>query len=77
MDQALPVTPLELEVRIPGGADPTCRGGGRTAPRSDLEHGKHPLAIGDGLATITTADIAGYYHHCGFALPRQTGQQPS
>jgi transposase len=38
----------------------------------------HPLvdAIGAGLAQITTADIAGYYRHCGFALP-QASPQPS
>jgi hypothetical protein len=33
-------------------------------------------AIGDGLATITTGDIAGFYGHCGFTLPRQD-EQPS
>jgi transposase len=33
-------------------------------------------AIGDGLARITTTDIAGYYRHCGFALP-QPLMQPS
>ncbi len=26
-------------------------------------------AIGDGLAQVTSTDIAGYYRHCGFALP--------
>jgi hypothetical protein len=26
-------------------------------------------AIGDGLARISARDIAGYYRHCGFALP--------
>ena len=31
-------------------------------------------AIGDGLATVTTSDIAGYYRHCGFPLPPK---QPS
>lgn len=31
-------------------------------------------AIGDGLAAITTDDIAGFYGHCGFALPPQTEQ---
>jgi transposase len=31
-------------------------------------------AIGQGLATITPTDIAGYYRHCGFALPVE---QPS
>jgi hypothetical protein len=33
-------------------------------------------AIGDGLDRITTADIAGFYRHCGFALP-QPDTQPS
>jgi transposase len=33
-------------------------------------------AIGDGLARITPADIAGYYGHCGFPLP-QPEAQPS
>jgi transposase len=33
-------------------------------------------AIGDGLAAITTHDIAGFYGHCGFALPRHN-EQPS
>jgi transposase len=28
-------------------------------------------AIGDGLTAITTTDIAGFYRHCGYALPRQ------
>lgn len=28
-------------------------------------------AIGEGLTAITTADIAGFYRHCGYALPRQ------
>ena len=31
-------------------------------------------AIGRGLATITTADIAGCYRHCGFPLPLQETQ---
>jgi transposase len=26
-------------------------------------------AISDGLASVTTTDIAGCYHHCGFTLP--------
>ena len=26
-------------------------------------------AIGEGLTTITPTDVAGYYRHCGFALP--------
>ena len=33
-------------------------------------------AIGAGLAAITTADIAGFYRHCGFALP-EPATQPS
>lgn len=33
-------------------------------------------AIGDGLARITPADIAGCYRHCGFNLP-QPATQPS
>lgn len=33
-------------------------------------------AIGDGLDRITTADIAGFYRHCGFALPHHN-EQPS
>ena len=33
-------------------------------------------AIGEGLAAITTADIAGCYRHRGFARPRP-GKQPS
>ena len=28
-------------------------------------------AIGASMAAITTADIAGFYRHCGFALPEQ------
>lgn len=32
-------------------------------------------AIGDGLDRITTADIAGFYRHCGFALS-QHDEQP-
>lgn len=31
-------------------------------------------AVGDGLAAITTADVAGFYGHCGFALPQPDGQ---
>lgn len=31
-------------------------------------------AIGAGLTGITTTDIAGYYGHCGFALPPQPAQ---
>ncbi len=33
-------------------------------------------AIGTGLDRITTSDIAGFYRHCGFALPQET-EQPS
>jgi hypothetical protein len=33
-------------------------------------------AIGDGRAAITSDDIAGFYRHCGFALP-QPDEQPS
>lgn len=33
-------------------------------------------AIGIGLTSITTTDIAGYYRHCGFALP-EPATQPS
>lgn len=33
-------------------------------------------AIGTGFDRITTADIAGYYRHCGFPLPTPT-EQPS
>lgn len=32
-------------------------------------------AIGDGLARITTGDIAGFYRHGGFALPRPDEQR--
>lgn len=31
-------------------------------------------AIGDGLAQISPADIAGFYGHCGFALPEPVTQ---
>ncbi len=34
-------------------------------------------AIGEGLAQITTADIAGYYRHCGFTQPDASTTQPS
>ena len=33
-------------------------------------------AIGAGMTAITTADIAGFYRHCGFALPAPA-EQPS
>jgi len=33
-------------------------------------------AIGTGLDRITTADIRGYYAHCGFSLP-EPDEQPS
>lgn len=31
-------------------------------------------AIGDGLDRITTTGITGFYRHCGFPLPKNTGQ---
>lgn len=31
-------------------------------------------AIGTGLGRVTAADIAGCYAHCGFTLPKATGQ---
>jgi len=40
------------------------RAGART--REALE-----AAIGDALATITTADVRGFYAHCGYPLPGQ------
>ena len=33
-------------------------------------------AIGEGLRTITSGDIAGYYRHCGYHLPPEDPVQP-
>lgn len=48
----------------------------KTSLRGVAARALEPLvaAIGAGLATVTPTDIAGFYRHCGFALP---AEQPS